>query len=490
MNSRPRNRYTYVAWIAFLWAVANTVYVYLVLDGARAFRVESAAYILVAVLLPLSFWHSAPPEHSEVLGSTENRLLIALAVGVWLVTLVPHLRLPFLSDDYVFLAEYTRFSDVFRVRQFFRPLFGTGFLLLTWFGGGSPIVFHIAAMMLHAASAGCVYLLGRRLFHRADLAALCFVVFLVNPLQLEAVLWVSGLQDLLWTVLVLSGLVVYTGDATLSARRLLATLVLLALALCAKETAISSILLLPTVDLALFRMQRGRLLPVAYLSCVLLVAAYLIGRTRFTVTDPDFFVMPGKYFVQKFIGTPYKFFVQPWNAAAGNVPAVLSCAATVVALSIAFWSVIGGTGIVALTGPLVILISTLPVYAYFYVSPDLRATRYLYFAATGWALLVTQMLGTLLRRRKAVMIVAVVSYIALAWACLQVNAKPWRTAGEIVRDVVSALQAGKDPKASVAIWREKYGNGIEVKDGVPTVYEGVYLFVNGYPELHAMAIAK
>jgi hypothetical protein len=54
------------------------------------------------------------------------------------------------------------------------------------------------------------------------------------------------------------GLVVYTGARVLSLPRLIATLVLIALALLSKETAISSVLLLPATDWAFFRTQRGK----------------------------------------------------------------------------------------------------------------------------------------------------------------------------------------------------------------------------------------
>jgi hypothetical protein len=154
----------------------------------------------------------------------------------------------------------------------------------------------------------------------------------------------------------------------------------------------------------------------------------------------------------------------------------------VTALAVLFWAVVRGTGAMALAGPAVILISTLPVYAYFYVAPDLRATRYLYFAAIGWALLVTQLLTTVLIRRRALAL-AFVSFILILFASLQVNLKPWRTAGEIVASVAAAIREGKSPDASAADWRARYGDGLELKDGIPTVYKGVYLFVNGYPEL-------
>ena len=166
-------------------------------------------------------------------------------------------------------------------------------------------------MLVHAASAWCVYVLSRRLFQRTDAAAFCFALFLLNPLQLEAVLWISGLQDLLWTVFVLAGLVVYTGAQALSAFRLAMTLLLVACALLSKETAVSAVLLLPAADWAFFRAKRGRLLPAAYAGVGGLAAVYLFARMRVASVESTFFVTPGKYFAQKFVATPYRFFVNP-----------------------------------------------------------------------------------------------------------------------------------------------------------------------------------
>jgi hypothetical protein len=139
----------------------------------------------------------------------------------------------------------------------------------------------------------------------------------------------------------------------------------------------------------------------------------------------------------------------------------------------------------ALVGPAVMLISTLPVYAYFYVAPDLRATRYLYFAAIGWAVLVAQLLMTVLIPRRALG-AAFVGAILILFLSLQVNIRPWRTAGEIVSRVATAIREGGTANVSAADWKARYGNGLELKDGIPTVYKGVYLFVNGYPELRVM----
>lgn len=481
MNGWSRRWYIPVAWLALCWAVGNAVYVYLVLGGDRTFRIESAAFILAAVLLPLMLRPSSAARE-PALTATDNRALIALSIVLWAATLAPYLTIPFLSDDYVFLAAYQRFADALRVGQFFRPLFAIVFTLLARVGNGSPVIFHAAAMLIHAASAWCVYVLSRRLLRRTDAAASCFALFLLNPLQLEAVLWISGLQDLLWTLFVLAGLVVYTGVQALSAVRLATTWLLVACALLSKETAVSAVLLLPAADWAFFRMKRGRLLPAAYAGVASLTAVYLFARMRLTSVESAFFVTPGKYFAQKFVATPYRFFAQPWNLDAVPIPAVVLCAVTVAAFAVLFAAVVRGAGPMTLAGPAVMLISTLPVYAYFYVAPDLRATRYLYFAAAGWAILVTHLLTTTWVRRGATL-TAVVAVIGALFLSLQANIRPWRTAGEIVDRLVAVVRAGESPET--VDWRAAYGDGLEIQHGLPTVYKGVYLFVNGYDELRA-----
>ena len=488
MNGALRKAYIALASLALVWAVGNTVYVYLILGGDKAFRIESAAFVLTALLFPLIFWRPVPAPNGRSAAPrdpVDGRWLILLTVGAWLIILGPYISLPFLSDDYVFLASYKQLSDVVNVTQFFRPMFALTFYVLARLGHGSPLPFHLFALLMHVTSAWFVYVLSRRLFRRDDAAALCFAIFLVNPLQLEAVLWVSGLQELLWTTAVLAALVVYTGRQELTVSRLATSLLLVACGLLSKETALSSVLLLPLSDWVFFRMKRGRLLPAAYLALGIVAVAYLFARSRSVSTDSDFFVTPGKYFVQKFVGTPYKFFVQPWNLVATHFPAVVLCGATVAAFALLFSAVLHGSGPRTLTGPAIILISTLPVYSYFYVAPDLRATRYIYFASFGWAILVTQLFVTVAGRRRT-LLAASGGVIAVLLLSLMLNVRPWRTAGEIVRNVASTIREGGSVEMEADAWRAKYGDGIEVKNGLPTVYQGVYLFVNGYDELRSM----
>ena len=110
--------YVAVAALALLWAVGNSFYVYLALDGARMFRLESAVFILAAVLLPLVLSRPSAVGGSSSLTVADGRLLVTAAFALWLTILAPFLTLPLLSDDYVFLATYRQFSDVLSARVF------------------------------------------------------------------------------------------------------------------------------------------------------------------------------------------------------------------------------------------------------------------------------------------------------------------------------------------------------------------------------------
>jgi hypothetical protein len=256
------------------------------------------------------------------------------AAVIWLAILAPRVTYPFLSDDYVFLERYKTWADIWRVQPLFRPLFAIVFWVTANTGGGSTAPFHILALSLHVTCAVLVGALGQRILESRTAGILAFAVFLVNPLQLEATVWISGLQELLCAVFVLSGAVIYSrGDLTVT-RALLATPFFI-LALLSKETAIGYLLLLPILDAACGRMTRIRDVAQAYLASAAVAAAYLIVRSRFTLPDPDFFGEPSRYFLKQFVTLPYKFFVQPWSAEAVHMPLLVSfllCAAVLMLL--------------------------------------------------------------------------------------------------------------------------------------------------------------
>lgn len=480
-TSRLRTAYTAVVCLAFLWAAANCAYVYLFLDGSRTYRVESSVWLLAFLILPLLVSRHESRHDFIALTKTSQRLLLFVASAAWLIVLLPHLTYPFLSDDYVFLALYQRVGDVGRAPRFFRPAFALIFLGLARLGGRSPIYFHAVNLLLHFGSAWFVYYIARRFFSSSTPAIVSFAIFLLNPLQLEATLWVSGLQESLWTFCLLAALWVYSGARLLAAWRLIATVGLVICALMAKETAVCFVLLFPAADLAMFKMRRGSTLFTAYITFAAVLVGYLVAREHFMSLESGYFAPPSRYLLKQFLATPYRFFANPWNAVTSSVASAIQFALGITIIVLLFARVvIRGSSPRLLAGPAVMLISTLPVSTLFYVGADLISARYLYFAAFGWGLFVAELCGAL--RHRVAILVGIVALVGTWSWFLQMNLRPWRTAGAIVTSMRDAIRRGDDPNYVIAKWRDGLGAHLTLKNGVPYDYQGVGVFINGYAE--------
>ena len=408
-------------------------------------------------------------------------MLLIIAAGAWLIALAPQIGSPLLSDDYVFLDRYRTAADTLGSPHFFRPAFASVFWLIRGLGHDSPVPFHLVSLCLHAASAGCVYLLARRVLDSSTGATIAAVVFLLNPLQLEVSLWASGLQDGLWTFCILAAAIVYTGGPTLSAARVAITALLIAGGLLAKETAVAFILILPAIEVAIGS-RRGRWRPVAYGVFVAELAAYLWLRSYFAASiDHQFEVTPTRYFVKQFVTTPYRVFVFPWNAAAAGVPLMLQCAIAVAALTACLLA-FRRPSLRLLIGPALILASTIPLAGYFFVGPDLTAARYVYFGVVGWSLLVAEAFNRCIRH-PIIRLGAASALVAALFLALWVNLRPWRAAAELVRGLDEAIGEGRSTADVVREWEDKHHTVPALnEEGMPESYQGVYIFVNGYPE--------
>ena len=479
--------YTSLLSVAALWAIFNCAYVYLTLEGERTYRIESSVLFFVAFLLPAAVARATVARNLEL----PPRSLWAIALGalaMWLATAAPLVTYPFLSDDYVFLGRYQSWSDVLSAKIFFRPLFAGVFWFCARIGDGSTIPFHIVGFILHAGSSALVGLLARRILQSDTAGFVSFTLFLVNPLQLEATLWVSGLQELLCAFFVLSAAVVYSrgSDATLKAA-LAATPFIIA-ALLSKETAIGYLLFLPVLDVALGRI-RSRVWR-NYVLFVGIAIAYLTVRSRFTVPDTDFFVEPSRYFFKQLVTLPYKFFVQPWNAEAIRTPLVVSFA-----LCMAILMVLYAAGVtkrlsrVSLAGSLIVVSFTLPLYTYFFVAPDLAGARYLYLPCVGWVLLLTDLL-TAPVRRSAFLVVPVVLIGVASLVALRLNLRPWMTVSEAIAVMESAVERNASPLDAVNAWETQRSIRLTRRGSVPVEYQGVYILLNGYDEFVRFASAR
>ena len=128
-------------------------------------------------------------------------------------------------------------------------------------GGGDRALpawpFHALCLVLHAVNTLLVFLIARRIVREPRAAAAGAALFALHPLQVEPVVWVSGLKDVLCGTFALGALLALARDEEGTPPRwsvFAAATALYLLALFTKPAAVA----LPVVALALERLALGR----------------------------------------------------------------------------------------------------------------------------------------------------------------------------------------------------------------------------------------
>ncbi len=154
-------------------------------------------------------------------------------------------------------------------------------------GGPSPAWFHGANVCLHALNTILLYLILRRLVPKRSACLLGALVFLLHPLQVEAVAWISEFRGLLSAGFMLGAILAYlcspdgsTWRETLGDRRWLLSLLLGILALLSKPSAVALPLILGSLQV--FRLDGCRIRPARLLRplCHLLPVFPVVLVTR------------------------------------------------------------------------------------------------------------------------------------------------------------------------------------------------------------------
>lgn len=93
--------------------------------------------------------------------------------------------------------------------ELYMPLTFLSYQLDYVLGGMNPAIFHFTNILLHGINAALVIMLLWLLIKNRPVAILGGLLFLVHPLNTEAVVWVAGRKDLLSTGLFLGSLITY-----------------------------------------------------------------------------------------------------------------------------------------------------------------------------------------------------------------------------------------------------------------------------------------
>lgn len=176
---------------------------------------------------------------------------------------------------------------------FYRPLREFLYLVVYSLFGLSTAAFHLLNVSLHAANAGLLYTLGRKLNFTRGAAFFAALIWALHPLQVEAVTYMSGTADPLYVLFCLLGLIVITPD--FAPRKYLYVCPLYLLAMLSKESGIIfPFLAIATqylksedrTDLKIYRRTWPLWITLAF---------YLLLRRLVIANDLAFYTMPNLY---------------------------------------------------------------------------------------------------------------------------------------------------------------------------------------------------
>jgi len=129
--------------------------------------------------------------------------------------------------------------------NYYRPLLSSVFSLIYFFSAGNPFGFHLVQILVHITNSFLIYIIFKHFFER-ELSFLLSLLFLVHPLNTEAVVYISSLQDPLFLMFGLfTVLLVQKTNKLKSTFFLLLGMAMLLLSLLSKETGVTFLVVIP-----------------------------------------------------------------------------------------------------------------------------------------------------------------------------------------------------------------------------------------------------
>jgi len=193
-------------------------------------------------------------------GETERTLLL-IVLTLTAVAYVATLQFQFVYDDEAQivgnqLIEHWRFVphyfniqvwahiNTHQAGNYYRPIFMIWMRLNQAAFGYHPFGWHLTSVLMHVLATFFVYKLARRLSKREEVGLLTALIFGLHPVHVEAVAWVSGVTEALFAILLISSFLWFLDwrEGRPNARAY--SLLLFALAIFSKETAV---LMMPLV---------------------------------------------------------------------------------------------------------------------------------------------------------------------------------------------------------------------------------------------------
>ncbi|HVA96386.1 MAG TPA: hypothetical protein VND99_01915 [Candidatus Acidoferrales bacterium] len=205
-----------------------------------------------------------------------------------------------LSFSYVFSK-----ANFFNSQGMYRPLMTIYFNFLYYLYADAPYHYHLIQLWIHIINAYLVYLLFKRFFNKT-LSFILSLIFLVHPLQVESVSYISGTIEPVFFLFGISALHVSLSDK-LSLLRLALISCLLLLALFTSETSVLFLFLIVLYRIVFHKKQKITLFATTGLIFIIYVFMH--------------FYIADIYPVPIYNGYPY-IWTQPLGIRMLNIPAI------------------------------------------------------------------------------------------------------------------------------------------------------------------------
>ncbi|HMP42405.1 MAG TPA: hypothetical protein PKA05_18650, partial [Roseiflexaceae bacterium] len=247
--------------------------------------------------IPHFSWMPAETMHATT-PSTRTRFVMFAAAMLLLGLLgIAYRDLPtrmFVADDFEWLvavrdttpAQLVQAFDPSQQEHFYRPLVWLLFYSQWQLFGSDPTGYHGLSLTLHLLNAALLGLLAWRLIGRPEAALVAAGVLLLHPAPFEAVTWVAAQSELLAALLLLAAAHAWISPTF---RNGVLAVLLLALALLAKESAVIGLCLMLLAGYGAGRpLMYGRSLAALLLTLgYLLIQAQVVMR-NYLVQDDEY----------------------------------------------------------------------------------------------------------------------------------------------------------------------------------------------------------
>jgi tetratricopeptide (TPR) repeat protein len=386
--------------------------------------------------------------------------LLLISVTVFSVTLGHDFITTWDDDKYVTLNQTIRGFSMQHIRTAFSsfilgnyaPLHQLSYMLDYSFGGSNPLPYHLHNVILHTMNGILAYTLFLRISGCKKTAFLSAFIFLVHPVQVESVAWISERKNLLSMFLFLLSLLNFLNWRNNQGAAFYWNSVgLFALALLAKSAAIFLPALLLAYDIC-FTEKRGQKIVIDKIPFILIAAAAAIvtmisqmpeqggGRAHYYGGSPYATMLT---MIPVFCRYLYNIF-WPFRLSADYLVPVKTvidsevalCAAVLASLCLLLWLANRRDRQVGFWAAAAIL-AILPV-SQLVPLVTLMNDRYLYFPLLGIAPIVSGLIVTLTEKRLPWRVVAflfMACLLALPWLSWQRSAV-WRNGFTLWQDVL------------------------------------------------------